>query len=89
VQTLAASQTIRKSPTSFYAHLNDQGGALCKIADVLYFVGEDAAITVITPAHVPALVVLGAMQDADAQQLLDRQQGGYAAIACTRANEER
>jgi len=83
--TLAASTPIRKHPTVFYAHLDDQAGALCKIADVLYFVADDGGtITVIEPAHVNFLVVLGAMQLADAQRIDDLMAGGAAGRACTR-----
>ena len=82
--TVAAPTT--KVNKVFYAHLDDQAGALTKVDGIIYFVTDDDIIE-ITPAHVNFIVTLGEMTLADAQRIQDLMNGGYAAIACTRAME--
>jgi hypothetical protein len=57
----------------------------------------DGAITIVTPRHeplmlyspdmAPDLIVLGALDLAETQRLLDTLRGGAAKIACTRRQE--
>jgi hypothetical protein len=75
------------APKAFYAHLDDQVGALTKVHGILYFVAEEGAIVEVEPAMVNFLCVLGEMTMADAQRVEDLMNGGYAAIACTRNQE--
>jgi hypothetical protein len=72
------------APKSFYAHLDDQAGALTRVNGIIYFVAEAGDIIEITPAHVNFLVTLGEMTLSDAQRIEDLMAGGYAAIACSR-----
>jgi hypothetical protein len=51
---------------------------------VLFFSYETGAIVEVT--SYAGLTVLGEAESADTQQILDRLHGGYAAIACSRAN---
>jgi hypothetical protein len=70
---------------SFYAHLHNESGILGQHNDqVLFFSYETGAIVEVT--SYAGLTVLGQADLADTQQLLDRLHGGYAAIACSRAN---
>ena len=70
---------------SFYAHLHGASGILGKHQDqVLFFSYETGAIVEVT--SYAGLTVLGEAGSADTQQILDRLHGGYAAIACSRAN---
>jgi hypothetical protein len=70
---------------SFYAHLHGDSDILGKHNDqVLFFSYETGAIVEVT--SYAGLTVLGEAGSADTQQILDRLHGGYAAIACSRAN---
>ena len=80
--------TSRKAPKAFYAHLHGASGILGQHNDqVLWFGYEDGAIVEVT--SFAGLTILGDAGLADTQQLLDRLHGGYAAIACTRAQDGR
>jgi hypothetical protein len=83
--TVAEITTARKPSTAFYAILDETNGALTKVNGTMYFVGEDATITEITPAHINFLVVLGEMLLSDGQRIADLMAGGYAGVACSRA----
>jgi hypothetical protein len=83
-QTVAEITTSRKSPTAFYAILDEANGALTKVGGVLYFIAEDGTIIEITPAHINFLVVLGEMLMSDGQRIADLMAGGYAGVACSR-----
>lgn len=50
------------------------------------FVDQDAQCTELTNADLAALILLGDVNTAERQHLLDTLAGGYAAIACARAN---
>jgi hypothetical protein len=65
--TVAA--TTPKSNKAFYAHLDDQAGALVKVHGTIYFLADTGAITVIEPAHINFLTVLGEIGMADCQQM--------------------
>jgi hypothetical protein len=70
---------------AFYSHLHGVSGILAQVdSQVLFFSYEDDAIVPVTSYQ--GLTVLGEAGIADCQQVLDRMHGGYAAIACGRAN---
>ena len=77
----------RKPTKAFYAHLFDQSGALVRVNGVITFVADDGAIIEVEPGMVNFLTVLGEMTLSDAQRIADLMDGGYATIACTRAQE--
>ena len=52
----------------------------------VFFVDHDAQMTELTNANAAHLVLLGDVNTAERQHLLDTLAGGYAAIACSRAN---
>jgi len=83
---MATVPEIRTLGKAYYAHLDDQAGALVRVNGIIYFVAEDGDITEITPAHVNFLVTLGEMTMADGQRIADLMRGGYAGVACGRAN---
>ena len=72
------------APKAFYAHLDDQAGALVRVNGILYFVAEDSTIVEVEPAMVNFLCVLGEMTLADSQRIADLMAGGYAGVACSR-----
>jgi hypothetical protein len=84
-QTVAVSQT--KVNRAYFAILDDTHGVLCKLGGTMYFMATDSGeITEIEPAHCAFLMPLGECGLADTQAALDKMHGGYAAIACGRAN---
>ena len=84
--TVAEIPTPRK-PTAFYAQLHGLAGVITKPADaVLFLEPESGAVVTVTQADAPHLVVLGEVAEAMAQYVTDMAAGGYAAIACSRAN---
>ncbi len=88
MQTVAASTPSRKPSKAFYAHLYDQAGALAKVDGTIYFMATASGdLTAIEPEHCTFLTVLGEIGLADTQQIMDQIiHGGYANIACSRAN---
>jgi len=85
--TVAASTPSRK-PTAFYATLHGLAGILTKPADaVLFLEHESGAVVTVTQADAPHLVVLGEVASSMQQYIDDMTAGGYAAIACSRAQE--
>jgi hypothetical protein len=85
MQTVADPAQTRKPAQAFHAILHDVPGSLTKVDDdVLFFDPESGAITPVT--SYAGLTVLGEIGLADTQQLMGRLHGGYAAIACSRAN---
>jgi hypothetical protein len=52
----------------------------------VFFVDHDAQMTELHNSDIPALVLLGDVNTAEAQNLADTLAGGYAAIATSRAN---
>jgi hypothetical protein len=76
-----------RNPKAFYAQLHGLSGVLTKPADrVLFLEPESGAVVTVTEADYPALTVLGEVAPAMAQYVADMAAGGYAAIACSRAN---
>lgn len=75
------------APKSFFSNLYDEPGVLAQVDGELVFFGDNGAITTVEPRDINFLVVLGEVGLANARQLVDRLQGGYAAIATSRAQE--
>jgi hypothetical protein len=79
--------TTQHKPKAFYATLHGLSGVITRPADhVLFLEHESGAVVTVTQADTPHLVVLGAVEDAMAQYCADMARGGYAALACSRAN---
>jgi hypothetical protein len=75
------------APKSFFAHLFDASGVLAKVDGDLMFFGDDDTIVTVDPSMINFLTVLGETGLADTQRIMDViVHGGYAAIACGRAN---
>jgi hypothetical protein len=70
----------------FFAHLHEAPGVLFQHADgrILFLNEATDQITVITPALVNALVVLGETTLANDQKRYDLHRGGAVGVACTR-----
>jgi hypothetical protein len=77
----------RKPGKSFYAHLFETAGVLAKVQGELVFFGDDDTIVVVEPSMINFLTVLGETGISNTQALMDRLHGGYAAVACSRAQE--
>ena len=78
-----------RNPKAFYVTFHGLSGVLTKPADhVLFLEHESGAVVPVTEADYPHLVVLGEVAPAMAQYVTDMAVGGYAAIACSRSNEE-
>jgi hypothetical protein len=76
-----------KNVKAFYAILDETHGVLTKVHGTMYFMASDSGdITEIEPAHCAFLMPLGEVGIAECQALQDRFHGGFAAIACGRAN---
>ena len=85
---MTTTYSTTSAPKVFNATLYDEPVMLTKDAD--------GRIIVITPAHVflrffevedaPWTTILGEVGLSGCQQLMDKLHGGYAAIACSRAN---
>jgi hypothetical protein len=82
--TVAA--TTPKVNRVYYAILDDVNGVLMKVNGALFFLADSGDITEVEVQHLPFLTPLGELGIADAQQAMDRLHGGYAKIACARAN---
>ena len=75
-----------RKPTAFYAQLHGLAGVITKPDDVVLFLDyESGAVVTVTQADAPHLVVLGEVESATAQWVSDMARGGYAAVACSRA----
>jgi hypothetical protein len=87
--TLLETTTVRKpAPKAFRATLRDEPGALAKInGEIVFFNDVTSAIVTIEPDDCVWLCVLGEIGLTEAQKVLDTMHGGYAKIACTRAQE--
>jgi hypothetical protein len=71
-----------------YAHLHGLPGyAILTPTHEALFVDHDAHFTSLTDADVPALTMLGLVDLAERQNLLDTLASGAAAIACSRRQE--
>jgi hypothetical protein len=82
-----ANVSTPRNPKAFYCTLHGLSGVITRPADaVLFLEPESGAVVTITQADAPHLVVLGNVEDAMAQYVTDMAAGGYAAIACSRAN---
>ena len=82
-----ANPPASRNPKAFYAQLHGLSGVITKPADhVLFLDPESGAVVTITPADTPHFLVLGEVASSTAQYLTDMAAGGYAHIACSRAN---
>jgi len=82
-----ANPTETRNPKTYYAQLHGLSGVITKPADrVLFLEPESGAVVTVTEADYPELTVLGEVAPAMAQYVADMAAGGYAAIACSRAN---
>jgi hypothetical protein len=80
-----ASPTVAHK--AFYAQLHGLSGVITRPADhVLFLEHESGAVVTVTETDYPHLVVLGAVAESMDQYIADMTAGGYAAIACSRAN---
>lgn len=70
-----------------YATVYDEAVTILKVPAGLYVLYEDSHLEPFTVEMAPFTVVLGDVDVADTQQLLDQVAGGYAAIATHRAME--
>jgi hypothetical protein len=76
-----------RKPQAFYAQFMGLSGVITRPADrVLFLEPETGAVLTVTDADYAHLVVLGSVAESMAQYLEDMARGGYAAIACNRAN---
>ena len=84
MQTLAVAEPNVKA---FYCVLFDRQGILGKVDSTIYFFGNDGEITEYEPEMANFCTVLGRTDIADTQRIMDVVvHGGYAAVACGRAN---
>jgi hypothetical protein len=72
---------------SFYAHLYETSGVLARVDNALVFFGDDDTIVTVEPSMINFLTVLGEVGLAEAAALATKRHGGYAAVACRRAQE--
>ena len=85
-------QTVTQSPApsnliARYTTFAGLPGYAIRTADHrAFFIDSDAQCTPLSNADIPALVLLGDVNTAERQHLLDCLAGGYAAIACSRVN---
>jgi hypothetical protein len=70
---------------AFYATVYDAPARLVKVDGIIYVV-TDETVEPFEVEMAPFTCVLGETSVADTQQLMDRLHGGYAAVACGRAN---
>ena len=71
-----------------YATFHDEPGYAIRTADRrVFFVDHDAQTVQLTLADLPALVLLGDVNTAERQHLLDVVAGGAAGVACSRLQE--
>ena len=83
MQTVANPTPSRKV---FFAHLDGLSGTLAQLTDGrVYFFHEESGDICAVDSY-KGLTVLGEVGLANAQLVLDRMHGGYARIACSRAN---
>lgn len=68
-----------------YATVYDIPATIAKVHDVLYVIYDDGRIEPFEVEMAPFTVVLGDVATAETQAMWDRIHGGYAAIACRRA----
>jgi len=69
-----------------YATFHHEPGYAMRTADRrVFFVTHAAEMVQLTNADIPALVMLGDVNLAERQHLLDTLAGGYSAIACSRS----
>jgi hypothetical protein len=80
------AQTTKPSK-AYYAHYYDEAGSIIKVAGCLYFVSDAGEVIEVEPETLTFLVVLGAMQTADAQRIEDLMNGGAVGVCLSRQME--
>ena len=76
-----------RNPKAFYCTFHGLSGVLTKPADhVLFLDPESGAVITVTESDYCHLVVLGEVASSMQQYIADMAIGGYAALACSRAN---
>jgi hypothetical protein len=86
--TLLELTPPRKPFVVRYATLHDEPGyAILTPAREVLFVDHDAHFTALGAGDAPALVLLGDVDLAEKQNVLDTLRGGAAAVACSRKME--
>jgi hypothetical protein len=71
-----------------YATFHEEPGYAIRTADRrVFFVDHDAQMTELTNADIRTLILLGDVNTAERQALLDTLAGGYAAVVCSRRLE--
>jgi hypothetical protein len=87
MQTVAQTTRTSKPAKAFYAMLYDnEHGILGKIDGEILFFRDDGEIIAYEPEMAPWTTILGEVAASETALLLDTMRGGYAKIACTRAN---
>ena len=77
--TVAQTSPIRKA---FHATLADQPGVAFATADRYFFASDTGELTALTNAHVPQLVLLGDVAQAEDAYLDDLLRSGAVGIVC-------
>jgi hypothetical protein len=82
-----STETRKPASRYYYAIFHDRHGVLGTLdGDILFLDDADQSLTTIEPPDFPWIAVLGNLGIADTQQIMDHMHGGYARIACSRAN---
>ena len=82
-------QTLPQNPVpvkAWYCSLDGLNGVITRPNNAVLFLRDTGEVHVLTDAEIVRLVVNGAVADAMAQYCADMAAGGYATIACSRAN---
>ena len=79
--------TASLKTVAYYAYLKNNEGYAVRTPDAhCFFIGNDGMIIELTNADIPSLILLGRINIAETQHLLDNQRG-FAAIVTTRHQE--
>jgi hypothetical protein len=89
LHTVANATASRKPRKAYYAWLDDQHGILTQDPQGQMWFRNDETddLIAITPEHCTFLTVNGEVGTCAVQHLADLRHGGYAVIACGRAQE--
>jgi hypothetical protein len=82
--TVAQKATPRKV---FRATLRDEAGVLAKVDGTITFFTDAGEVIEVEPEDCVWLCILGEMGISETQALMDKMSGGYAKVACSRAQE--
>ncbi len=87
MQTVAAPISVSNLIVRYATFHGEPGYALRTADRRVFFVNHDAEMVTLTNADIPALVLLGDVNTAERQHLLDTVAGGAAAICTSRSME--